>query len=195
MGDSDRFHDVFFITSAKKFYFVNENRGITLTNTHIKWTFDGRPDEASLTNIVSVRLVTAGDWRNAVAQCQITFADGYFLTASNGSSSGLPSDKQTLPYQEFVRDLHRRLIAAGRDTITFTAGYRPLNYYIVLVCAILLGTMAVPLPLILLLLTGELAALWVLIGGAFLIWPLVRMVRNNAPSTYDPRDLPEELLS
>jgi len=58
----------------------------------------------------------------------------------------------------------------------------------------LLGLIAVAGPIGLWLVTGNVQALLLLIGGVALCWPLYKMMQNNAPRRYDPKQLPAELL-
>jgi hypothetical protein len=54
-----RTHDVGFTTSAWTWFVRNANRGVTLADDHIAWTFDNREDSAWLSSIDEVRLQTA----------------------------------------------------------------------------------------------------------------------------------------
>jgi hypothetical protein len=190
-----RTYDVYLTAGAPRFYFVNDNHGVTLTDERIGWTFDGRADHAAFSDIVSIHLQTGGDWRNVIDQCTIELADETRLAITNGNASGRPDDTQTAIYRDFVRDLHRRLAARKDPSIRFTAGYTPGSYRVIVVCAILLGILCVMLPLILTLATGRMEMLGLLIAGGFLCWPLARMVLKNAPRAYTPQRIPDELLS
>lgn len=143
--------------------------------------------------MAQIRLQTGGNAQDLVAMCLISFADGYVLTVYNGSAQGLPDDAQAALYRDFVRGLHRRLVAS-RAPVDYVAGYAEGRYHIVLVAGILLGLIAVALPFVLVLITGESKALFLLAGGVFLFWPLYRMVQANKLNRYDPADLPDELL-
>jgi hypothetical protein len=190
-----RRYDVYLTAGGRRFYFRNDNHGVTLDDARIAWTYDGRTEKAPLSDIVAVHLQSGGSWQNVIDQCEIAFATGDTVTVSNAGASGVPDDGQTPIYRDFVRDLHRRLAARGAGAIRFTAGYRPLNYRVVLVGAVLLGMICVALPLVLLAITGEFKVLGLLVGGVVLCWPLARMVQNNAPREYQPQKLPDELLS
>lgn len=52
----------------------------------------------------------------------------------------------------------------------------------------------VGLPIVLLLLTGDVRSLFVLLGGALFVGPPLKTFRCNAPRTYSPDALPEDLL-
>jgi hypothetical protein len=97
-------------------------------------------------------------------------------------------------YRDFLRDLHARIVKRGEGATRFLQGYPETNYRVVLVAAILLGMIGVAGPLVLLFIVPKLEVVAMLVGGAFLCWPLYTMVQNNAPRPYDPRKLPEELM-
>ena len=196
-GD-DHLHEIYLRAGKSRFYFRNPDRGVSLSDERITWTSDGQANGAPLADIVEVHLESGGDWRNAISQCQITFADGYRIAVTNGSQYGTASDAQRPAYREFVRDLHGRLAAPGfvpnRGPVRYTAGYSGARYHVVVVCGILLGIIGVALPLVLLLIVQKLEVLWVLAAGIGLCWPLARIIQTNAPRDYDPSYLPEELL-
>jgi hypothetical protein len=50
-------------------------------------------------------------------------------------------------------------------------------------------------PLVLIFITGDPHVLIPMGMGAVLLWPFVRLMRNNAPRSYTPDALPDELLS
>jgi hypothetical protein len=194
MSTSPQTYDVYLTTGARRFYIRNDNHGATLSDDSIGWNFDGRADTAAFADIVSVHLQSGGSWQNVIDQCSIGLADGTTITFSNGNASGLPDDRQAAIYRDFVRDLHRRLAARRDLTIRFTAGYGQGTHQAVTVCAVLLGLICVALPLVLVVVTGQMQALYLLIVGGALCWPLAKMVQNNAPRGYEPTQLPEELL-
>lgn len=119
-------HEVYLRAGKPRFYFRNPDRGASLSDERIGWTGDGQPDGAPLANIVEVHLESGGNWRNAISQCQITFADGYRVSVTNGNEYGTATDAQRPAYREFVRDLHGRLAAPGfapsRGPVRYTAG-------------------------------------------------------------------------
>lgn len=106
-------HEVYLRAGKPRFCFRTPARGISLSHERIGWTSDGQSDGAPLANIVGVHLECGDDWRNAISQCQIIFADGYRITVTNGSEFGTASDAQRPACREFVRDLHARLAAPG----------------------------------------------------------------------------------
>jgi hypothetical protein len=191
-GNSRNF-DVYFSIGGRRFYFRNPNHGVTLSDDGIAWSVDGRDDHAAFANIRTIHLQSGGDWRNTIDQCRLEFADGMSLAVTNGNSLGMPEDRQIPLYRAFVRDLHRRAVAAN-TAIRFSAGYPPGRYWTVFVGAILLGLMFVGIPLVMLIITADMKILALLLTGCFFCWPLAKMVRNNAPRDYSPNSLPDELL-
>jgi hypothetical protein len=195
---NERTHDVFFTTSAGRLYLRNPNRGVTLGADHIAWTFADKADGAPFKNVVQVNLHSGGSWQAPINLCEVTFADRYKLIVVNGDGLGFKSAEQSARYRDFVHDLHARLAAhaatrAGTP-IAFTGGYPAGRYLFLLVPVVILGLICVGLPLVILLLTGEVRPLMLLIVGALFIWPLKRMMANNTPRTYDPMKLPKELV-
>ena len=160
----------------------------------IRWQADRGP----FGNIVEIRLQSGGDWRNITHLCEIVFADRYKLLVRDSNTSGMFDEAQSSVYRHFVRDLHGRLLmyAGARQSppITFSAGYPPRKYQVVMACAVLMAFIFVGIPLGLLLYTGEIKTFTLLIVGVVFIWPLKTMMANNRPRYYDPARLPKEFL-
>ena len=192
---SAREYNLAFGTSSRTYMFRNPNRGISLTGERISWVLEGKPDSAPYTNIASVHLQSGGDWRNAVSQCAITFADRYVLTVTNSKEAGAADEESSRIYRNFVHDLHAHLLASKtKRNVRYLAGYQGARYIIILLCTMILGGMFVVLPFFLLFRFRSLEILFTLFAGIGLTWPLVRMVTNNMPREYAPTSLPEELL-
>ena len=195
---NERTHDVFFTTSAGRLYLRNPNHGVTLGTDHIAWTFADKADGAPFKNIVQVNLHSGGSWQTPISLCEIMFADRYKLIVIDGDGLGLKSAEQSARYRDFVYDLHARLTARAAmragPPIAFTAGYPAGRYLFLLVLTVILGLICVGAPLVMLLITGEVRPLMLLIVGALFIWPLKRMMANNVPRSYDPAQLPKEIM-
>lgn len=141
---NERTHDVYFTTSAGRFYLRNPNRGVTLRADSLAWTFDGKADGAPFKNIAQVNLHSGGSWQTPINLCEVTFADRYKLIVINGDGLGLKSAEQGARYRDFVYDLHARLAAhAATRTgppIVFSAGYPVRRYLFLLVLTVLMGS-------------------------------------------------------
>jgi hypothetical protein len=189
-----RSYDVLVRGSDQGFSF-HSNRGVTLDDERISWDSDGRPNAARLASVAEVHVQTGGAWGNAVALCQIRFLDGYVLTLVDSYAFGGNADTQKALYRACVHDLHRRLAAAKTAaSIRFTAGYTGARYRLVLACGVLLAAMFIGMPLAVFVITREARLLLLMGGSAIFLWPLYLMVRNNAPRTYEPSRIPEDLV-
>jgi hypothetical protein len=193
-----RTHDVYFTTSARQSFMHTANRGVTLAADHIAWTFDGKRDGAPFKNIGEICLQTAPGGHRLVRICQITFADGFKLLVSNGNAFALPTEAQRAAYRGFMHDLHTRLAAHAavrdRPPIAFKAGFAARLYRWLMVRIVLWALVFVGAPLALFLMTGETRPFLLLLGALFVGALLWRTVHSNAPRTYDPATLPEDLV-
>ncbi|WP_424629417.1 hypothetical protein [Bradyrhizobium sp. SYSU BS000235] len=183
-------YDVYVLAGKSRFYFRNDNRGVTLTDERIAWMLDGQSDSAPFKNVASVHLESGG----GLNKCLIKFADGYQLFISDSNARGLADETQAPIYRAFVHDFHARLVAAGATSIRFTAGYMGARYHVVLVCILLLCLLCVVGSLVMLFVTGYFQVLFAAMAGAGLCWPLVWLIGKNGPRDYDPTRPPEELL-
>ncbi|HZC56264.1 MAG TPA: hypothetical protein VE396_09505 [Xanthobacteraceae bacterium] len=191
-------HDVYFtVQGASRLVWRNPNHGITVGDDGLSWRVNDNPQTAPFANIVAIHLNTAalGNANNVIDQCKIEFNDGQWLAASNAAASGLPNDAQTPVYRDFVRDLHARLFAGGHDGISFLAGMTSWRYKTLFAALIVAALLFILTPLVLVFITGDPHAFIPMAMGAVLLWPFARLMRNNAPRSYTPDALPDELLS
>jgi hypothetical protein len=181
---------------GQAFAFTIRNRGITLSDDRLDWTIDGRADAARLDSIGEVQLRTGGGWTGddgPSAMCSIIFRDGYTLMVSDADKNGFRDRPAAGPYRAFVYDLHDRLVKLD-VAARFTAGYRQTQFGVVAVCAIILGAIGIGIPVVALFFRPEFEILLTLGGGLALTIPLFTMVLKNSPRSYDPRQIPTELL-
>ncbi len=94
-----------------------------------------------------------------------------------------------------MRDLHARLAEQSSGAIRFTAGFPQWRYNILCTAAVCLGLMWMAALLAMLFLAPGLKGLGVVIAGAFLLFPVAKLVLNTKPRDYTPENLPEALLS
>jgi hypothetical protein len=193
-----RKHDVCFTTSARQSLMHAGNRGVTLASDGISWTFDGKGDGAPFRNIIEVCLQTAPGAHRQLRICQITFADRYRLLVTNGNAFGVPTQAQRDAYRGFMHDLRARLgaHAAVREgpPIEFKAGFAARLYFWLMVRIALWALLFVGAPLAVFLMTGETKPFLLLVGALFVGALLWRMVHSNAPRSYDPSNLPKDLV-
>jgi hypothetical protein len=188
-------HELYIRTGNAGFYVRNDNRGVTLTDDRINWTFDSQEDGGPYTNIRNVHLQTGGDWRNPIGICRITFADGHVLIVTNADVRGSPDDAQRPLYREFVRDLAARLAELPQGSINFTCGLQGFRYPLIIACGVLLGIICLGVPIVVMIKTGSLLEpAGVLLAGAGLYWPLITWAEKNSPRDFNPHYPPEDLL-
>ncbi|MBX9775806.1 MAG: hypothetical protein K2Y71_15610 [Xanthobacteraceae bacterium] len=193
-----RTHDVHFTTSARESLVHAANRGVTVADDHIAWTFDGKGDAAPFKNIVEVCQQTGAGAHRFLRICQITFADRYKLMITNGNEFAVPTEAQRVAYRGFMHDLHARLAAHAavrdRPPIEFKAGFtaevhRRLAIRVALWILVFAGA-----PLALFLMTGETKPFLILLGALVVGTIFWRLTHANAPRSYDPARLPKELV-
>jgi hypothetical protein len=191
--ENARSYDVNFRADGGWFTLRLANHGITVSDARIDWVADGRPDAARLDSIVAVHLQTGGTWQDPIAICRITFRDGMKLLVIGGNSLGTGDAGQASLYRAFVHDLHRRL-AARNSTASFTAGYTATRYRAAFACGLLLTAMFLGIPLVVLFIHPEAQLVLLFMSGAIFLSPLWLMLRKNAPRSYTPAQLPNDLL-
>jgi len=188
-------YDVYFtVSGGPRFVMWNTNHGITVDENGMSFAVDGQARTCAFADVAGVHLSSGAAGENVIDQCKIAFNTGNTITVSNATSGGLSNKEQTQLYRTFVYDLHSRL-AAGHDTIRFTAGMSSTRYNFALVTLIIAGLFFIATPLVLALMTGDAHALILMGTGAFLVWPFMRVVGNNTPRNYTPDALPDELIS
>ncbi len=116
------------------------------------------------------------------------------LTIAGITSLGKPSPERAGLYAAFVRDLHAHLGAGDRARIQFLAGNSAGRQKVGLVIMAVAVAFFVVMPIGLLVITGDVRALVVLVGGGLFVAPALKIFRQNAPRNYAPEDLPEDLL-
>jgi len=169
--------------------------GITVSDDGLAWTGANGPDSVVFANIAAIHLGAGLIGQATLDTCRIEFADGGGLVTADWGANGLPDDKQLPIYRAFVRDLHARLAAQPSGAIRFTAGFPQWRYNVLCGAAVCLGLMWVAALVVMLFLAPGLEGLGIVIAGAFLLFPVAKLVLNAAPRDYTPDDLPEALLS
>ena len=188
-----RTHDVNFRTSAQGFYVRNDNGGLTLHDDNIVWSVDGKPDGAPYKNIAAIEL-RSGGWGGVPYQCRIRFKDGLMLLVVNTDANGRPDDGAAARYRSFVHDLHDRLAARSDVSTYYSAGLPEGGHMLMLICTALLGLIFVVGPIIGFIITRDLRSFLLMIFAPLFYWPLTTMVRKNAPQSYTPDRVPNDVL-
>lgn len=186
-------YDLALRVAGQGFALTIRNRGIKVSSERIDWKIDGRADAARLDEIAEVHLQTGGSWQNPIALCRITFHDGATLTVSDVDKNGRKDEAVADTYGAFVRDLHGRLAKLDSGT-RFTAGYSQTQFHVIAACAVLLGAMAIGIPVVVFLFKPRVELFLLLGTGLALTVPLFTMLLKNSPRSYEPTCIPPELL-
>jgi hypothetical protein len=192
--DTARAYDLALTTNRQTVVFLLRDHGITVADDRLDWEIGGTPDAALLTSIVEVNLRNGGSWTHPIAQCRIRFKDGFILTVSNATSTGYPDDAKRLLYREFVHDLHRRLATLPNLQARFTSGYSKSQFHVLSLCALVVVAIGIGTPVVVFLVSPHMKLALVLIAVVGLAVPLLRMLHDNSPGTYEPPAIPRELL-
>lgn len=169
--------------------------GVTLTADALEWTTQGMKQRSALKEIAGIHLTFGNVPRSGdFGSCRITFRNGRFLIINSFDSWGTPASERAPVYRQFVRDLHARLAPEDRRRISFNAGHSTTRQTLGKVFLVLAGLLFVVLPIGLLLFTGELKGLFITVAGVGFVYPFYRAMKANEPRSYDPDDIPDELL-
>ncbi|HET7714709.1 MAG TPA: hypothetical protein VFK86_03700 [Bauldia sp.] len=171
------------------------DEGVVLTPLGLEWTASLTKRVVAYAEIRSIRVQTGHIPRSGFfGTCIITFRDGLTLTVNSLNSWGSPDEDRLDDYAEFLHDLHARLSEADRRRIHFYAGVTEERQMFGKAAIILGGAFFVVLPLVLLVATGEMKALFITLTGAAFIYPAYRTMKKNEPRTYDPTRLDDDLF-
>jgi len=169
--------------------------GITLSPEGIEWYASGQRRFTDYTTIHSIRIQTGHMPKSgSFGSCEITFRNGRRLTVTSLDSWGSPDHGRFDDYAEFLQDLHHHLARDDKQRIQFLAGMTEGRQMVGKVSAVVGGLFFVVLPLVLLVITGEVKALFIMIGGLAFIVPVFRTIQKNEPRTYNPDSLDADLF-
>jgi hypothetical protein len=171
------------------------DEGIVLTPLGLEWTAGGVKRTAVFAHIRSIRIQTGNVPKSGYfGTCTITFRNGQTLTVNSLNSWGSPDEDRLDDYAEFLQDLHARLSQEDRKRISFIAGATEGRQMFGKFAVVIGGAFFVLLPLVLLFLTGEVKALFIMLGGIAFIFPAFRTLTRNEPRTYNPDHLDDDLF-
>ena len=185
-------YDLVFRAGTNPRFSLRAHRGVTLAAGRIVWSCDGKDDGAPFSNIRTVHLQSGGEARYPNV-CTITFADGYQLLITSGDRNGFADPERTPLYRDFVRDLHAQL-ATAKTSIRFVAGYQGQRYPLAIAAMVLIGSVSIVVPVFAIIWQGHIGAIGLLFAGALLYLPMMKAIEKNAPHTYTPDKVPEEML-
>ncbi|MEI5664981.1 hypothetical protein WBO78_09165 [Bosea sp. CCNWLW174] len=171
------------------------DEGVALTDERLFWANGGGEETRPLSDISGVHLTVAHITRHGdFGSCEIRFEGSAPLQVVASSAFGFPDEQRSPVYAAFIRDLHASLAQRPAGTVRFSAGVSEGRLRVMQVLLIIAGLLFVALPLVLLLLSGELGMLAAALAGGILVAGLYGWTEKNRPRGYDPRRVPPELL-
>lgn len=188
-------YGLFTVTGERRMVLKLGDEGVGLMADRITWRSAERELWAAFGEISGVRLQIGQVGRNMIGSCTIRFRKGAPLTVTSADGWGRGDNgERASVYRRFVGDLHARLATLPAGTIEFAAGATYGRQTFGVAAAILGILFFICLPFVLLIMTGELQTLFLLIGGGLFVFPLLRVLKRNAPSSYTPNAIPQDLV-
>lgn len=177
------------------FVWRNRDSGVTLTPDGMEWRAAAQRRFTDWSTIDTIRVQTGHIPKSGYfGSCEVTFRNGRKLTVTSLDSWGHADASRHDDYAEFLQDLHAHLGEADKKRIRFVAGMTEGRQIFGKVAVVIGGAFFVLLPLVLLLITGEIQALFIMLGGAAFIVPAFRVMKRNEPRTYNPDHLDDDLF-
>jgi hypothetical protein len=193
--EAARRYDLFLREDRKRFFLRYKDQGVTLNASEIAWTAGGMERKKSFDDIFSIHLQSANVGQSpTIYTCVIEFRDGQQLLVTSASEYGSGWEEQSKLYGEFVRDLHARIPQIARGEIEFRAGNTEGKQKFLWATLVVAVLFFVATPVILLLITGDMQALWITLAGAGMVYPLIRSAKANEPRNYRCEYLPDDLV-
>jgi hypothetical protein len=169
--------------------------GVAIAGERLLWTTATGEDSRLLADISAVHLSVAHIARHGdFGSCIIHLGGAAPLQVVGSSAFGFPDEERDPIYAGFVRDLHKTLATRQTGAVRFSAGVSEGRLQVMQVMLVVAGLSFVALPLVLLLLTGDLGLLAAALAGGMLVAGLYSWAQKNRPRSYDPQHVPPELL-
>ena len=193
--DTTQRYDLFTRDGSTKFQWRLKDEGIGLTPAGIEVMRANRWTDAAYTDIASVTLTTGVIGTGApMAACTIKLNNGGQIIVTNVTARGIADGARNGAYRSFVRDFHQHLVDSGAATgITFHSGFTQRRLSWLIFALILAAILFIATPLGILIFTRDTDALWMLIAGVGLVFPVMRVAKSNRPAAYLP-GAPPDLL-
>lgn len=174
----------------------HKHAGISLDSERLRWRFGGYECMARLEDITEIRLATSmGGYASATGVCEITFRPFNRVLVFSSTAFGNTDATRNTEYNTFVNALHRALPPEVRKSARFSAGHRRAEspvfkgvaYTLVAVVSVLMIVVAFNV-------SGPKRIIIPALAGGFMLWPLIRLLREGSGGTYNPTSIPHALL-
>ena len=188
-----RRYDLFCTDGSARFRLQLSDEGVSPGPDGIEFMLERRWSSQSWDDVVSVTVNSTTRPDSApIATCRIKFYDDEGLLVTSANANGLSDGTRNGEFNDFVRDLHRRLLASGTaDDITFRSGYSQARSWALLVSLIAATGIFVVLPVALFFITRRAEILLMTLVGALLVLPGARLVGSNRLGSYRPDSPPK----
>lgn len=166
-----------------------------LSEHSLEWNVSGMSGRAAYPMIKAVRIgyrpsnfggsrYVAELWPRNGARIEI---------ASTSYRSMVAMDDQSPAFNAFMRELHRRIADSGADC-SFAAGFAAWRWWPMAAVGVLTA-LALVYVSIHTIAGGDLASGALVLGFIVLFtWQLLPLILRNRPRTYDPRNIPDDVL-
>ena len=188
-------YDLFTLDAAARLIWKNTDRGVAIEPTALVLWRAGRWRKLRYDEIDTITLSTGviGASRT-IGQCTLTLRTGRRIVITNTNAAGTADGMRDELYREFIRDFHRALIVSGAaGYIVFRSGFSRGRMTGLMVALVAAAGVFVLLPLMLLLITRNLQALWLLLAGATIVAPAAGIAHSNKAAAYAPQQPPDLL--
>jgi hypothetical protein len=171
------------------------NEGVAIAGNRLVWTTANGEDARPLSDVREVHLSVSHTARHGdFGSCIIHFGGVAPLQVVGSSAFGFPDEERNPVYAGFIRDLHRTLGAKPAGAVRFRAGVSEVRLKVMRVMLVIAVLLFMALPLVVLLLTGEVGMLAAIAIGGIFVAGLYGWMQKNRPRSYDPQHVPPELL-
>ena len=188
-------YNLFTTEGSRKLVWRLADEGVALEPDGIAVMRAGQWTRAHYTDIAAITLTSGAIGQSGLrGACTIRLNNLALIVVNNLNARGIADGFRDGIFRQFVGDLHNRLIETGTaKDIYFHAGFSQSRMTGLVVITIIAALLFVVLPFGLLIFTRDIQTLWMLLAGAGLVYPIVRVTRNNQPATYLPTAPPDVL--
>ncbi|EUB99687.1 hypothetical protein PMI07_005968 [Rhizobium sp. CF080] len=176
-------------------FFLLTDAELILSDEGVSYALKGRSGLRPFSGLRGIRLQLLSPRPSWVAVIELQFMRGEPLFVYSKLQTG-PVRERSQAFAAFVRDLHRRLSADDKKRIVFRRGISPARHRFVIGCTVIFAA-----PLLFLIgavLVGKVSlteVLFPMIGCGVFVAGFCNLIMMTRPGTYEPDDLPNDLLN
>ena len=166
-----------------------------LSEHSLEWNVSGMSGRAAYPMIKAVRIgYRPSNFGGSRYVAELWPRNGVRIEiASTSYRSMVAMDNQSPAFNAFMRELHRRIADSGADC-SFAAGFAAWRWWPMAAVGVLTA-LALVYVSIHTIAGGDLASGALVLGFIVLFtWQLLPLILRNRPRTYDPRNIPDDVL-